>query len=314
MPEGLDAPEVEDIDPRELEGADALVRAMARSGGFTARELGVAVDILEEAVRSEAALFLSFPADLVATGTRGVLRALVQEGLADVLVTTCGTLDHDIARCHRPYYQGAFHMNDADLHRRGVNRLGNVLVPNESYGVVLEELLQPFLGGLWEEGTRGLTTRDLTRRLGKALCDESSILWWAAEREVPVFIPGPTDGAVGYQLWAFWQEHRDFALDLFGDEAALMDAVYDAEGAAGLLIGGGISKHHVLWWNQFRGGLDRAVYLTTATEYDGSLSGARPREAVSWGKIREEARSAAVIGDATVTLPLIAAALLERLR
>lgn len=313
MSSDLDAEEVVDIDPARLPGADAIVRAMSRSGGFTAREVGVAVDILEEAVRREAALFLSFPADIVATGTRGVLKALVKEGIADVIVTTCGTLDHDIARCSAPYHRGAFHMDDADLHRRGVNRLGNILVPNASYGILLEEKVQPLLRGLWEEGVRGITTADMAWRLGKELCDESSILWWAAERKVPVFIPGITDGAVGYQLWSFWQEHREFAIDLLEDERRLMDAVCDAERTAGLLVGGGISKHHVLWWNQFRGGLDQAVYLTTATEYDGSLSGARPREAVSWGKIREDAQTAVVMGDATVTLPLIVAALLERL-
>ena len=55
------------------------------------------------------------------------------------------------------------------------------------------------------------------------------------------------------------------------------------------MVGGGISKHHVIWWNQYRGGLDSAVYITTAPEHDGSLSGARLREAISWGKMRPEA-------------------------
>lgn len=38
-----------------------------------------------------------------------------------------------------------------------------------------------------------------------------------------------------------------------------------------------------------RNGADYAVYLNTACEYDGSDSGARPDEAVSWGKIRANA-------------------------
>ncbi|MEM3602189.1 MAG: deoxyhypusine synthase family protein, partial [Candidatus Bathyarchaeia archaeon] len=67
------------------------------------------------------------------------------------------------------------------------------------------------------------------------------------------------------------------------------------------------------WWNLFKDGLDYAVYITTAVEYDGSLSGARPREAVSWGKIREKAKTAVIEADATIALPMIFAALLERL-
>ena len=75
------------------------------------------------------------------------------------------------------------------------------------------------------------------------------------------------------------------------------------------MIGGGISKHHTIWWNMFKDGLDYAVGITTAVEYDGSLSGARLKEAVSWGKIKEKARYITVEGDATVLLPLLVATL-----
>ncbi|MEM1592585.1 MAG: deoxyhypusine synthase family protein, partial [Candidatus Bathyarchaeia archaeon] len=51
----------------------------------------------------------------------------------------------------------------------------------------------------------------------------------------------------------------------------------------------------------------------TAAEYDGSLSGARPREAISWGKINEKAKTITIEADATVVLPLMIAALIDRL-
>ena len=62
--------------------------------------------------------------------------------------------------------------------------------------------------------------------------------------------------------------------------------------------------------NQFRDGLDYAVYITTAVEWDGSLSGARVREAVSWGKVKEDARHVTVEGDATLILPLMISTLI----
>jgi deoxyhypusine synthase len=78
------------------------------------------------------------------------------------------------------------------------------------------------------------------------------------------------------------------------------------------MIGGGISKHHTLWWNQFKGGLDYAVYLTTSPEWDGSLSGALVEEAVSWGKITAKASRVTIHGEATTLLPFIYAALHEK--
>jgi len=80
-----------------------------------------------------------------------------------------------------------------------------------------------------------------------------------------------------------------------------------------LIIGGGISKHHTIWWNQFREGLDYSVYITTAFEYDGSLSGARVREAISWGKVKEDARFVTIESDATLVLPFMIATLKKRL-
>jgi deoxyhypusine synthase len=127
-------------------------------------------------------------------------------------------------------------------------------------------------------------------------------------------VPGITDGAVGSQLWLFWQSHKAFAVDLFEDEQKLSDLVFEAKRTGAIMLGGGISKHHTIWWNQFRDGLDAALYLTTAVEWDGSLSGARTREAVSWGKLKPSGRHQTVEGDVTHLFPFMVGAALERLR
>jgi deoxyhypusine synthase len=120
-----------------------------------------------------------------------------------------------------------------------------------------------------------------------------------------------TDGAVGYQTWLFSQDHN-LKLDVLKDSGMLNDIVFDAKRSGALLIGGGISKHHTLWWNQFKDGLDYAVYISTADEWDGSLSGARPREAVSWGKINEKAAKIMIEGDASLILPIMVSAVIDR--
>ncbi|NIA11196.1 MAG: deoxyhypusine synthase [Nitrospiraceae bacterium] len=291
--------------------ADEIVRQMYDSGGFTAKKVGEGLDILESMVKDGYKISLSFPACIVATGTRGVIRELVKRGMVDVIMTTCGTLDHDMARNWKDYYHGSFLMDDIELHKKGVNRLGNVLVPNDSYGTIVEEKMQEMLGEMVEEKNEW-STREICGEIGKRL-GEGSILYWAWKNDVPVYIPGITDGAVGSQIWMFSQMHK-FKIDLLKDEKELADIFFSDEGKMGaLIIGGGISKHHLIWWSQFRGGLDSAVYITSAPEWDGSLSGARIREGISWGKLKEKAKHVTIEGDATVLLPLMTAALLERI-
>ena len=292
---------------------DELVSQMEKAWGFTAGKLAVGLRIMERMVEDKKCVkFLSFTGNLVATGTRGALKELVKRKLVDVVVTTCGTVDHDVARCWKNYYRGSFLMSDARLHGKEINRLGNVLVPNESYGMIIEEKMRPLLQSLWQKGIKEFSSGQLCREIGKSICNESSILYWAAENKIPVYVPGFTDGAVGYQTWLFSQDH-DFRLNPLKDSGDLNEIVFEAKKSGALLVGGGISKHHTLWWNQFKGGLDYAVYISTADEWDGSLSGARPREAVSWGKISEKAKKAMIEGDASLILPLMVSALITRI-
>ena len=284
----------------------ALVDAMGRSGGFQARNLYEVADALSSmSTRKGCVKFLSFPAAVMATGLRGVLIDMVKEGLVDVVVTTCGTLDHDIARTFGDYYEGGFEMDDARLKRAGYHRLGNVLVPLDDYGPLIERVMQPLLADLYGKGTRSVTTERLSAEIGRSLGSPRSLLHWAQKMGVPVFVPGITDGAVGSQLWLFAESHRDFGVDLIGDERRLSDITSEAKETGALVLGGGISKHHTIWWNLFRGGLDWACYITTAQEFDGSLSGAKVQEAVSWGKVKVGARQASLYAEVTGVLPFI---------
>jgi len=304
---------IEDYTPLEGMSIDELVLQMEKAWGFTAGKLALGVRILENMIKEvDCVKFLSFTGNLVATGTRGALKELVKRKLVDVIITTCGALDHDVARSWKNYYRGSFLMNDAKLRESEINRLGNVLVPNESYGVVIEEKMQRLLQSLWKEGDKEITTRQLCREMGRRICNESSILYWATKNNIPVYVPGITDGAVGYQLWLFSQDH-DFKVNLLKDSGELNDIVFTAKKTGALIVGGGISKHHTLWWNQFREGLNYAVYISTAVEWDGSLSGARPREAVSWGKINAKANRVMIEGDASLTLPIMVSSLITRL-
>ncbi len=305
---------VKDFAIKEKITMNSLSKQMLASGGFTSKKLGLSIEILEKMIKEKDCLnFLSFPADIISTGTRGVIKDMIKRKYFDVIVTTCGTLDHDIARSYKKYYHGDFMMDDKQLHKRNIHRLGNVLVPVESYGIILEKKVTEFLEEIYSEGKRELATYELIWGFGKRIKNKNSILHWCWKNKIPVIVPGITDGSVGYQIWQFAQDHK-LKIDILKDETLMSDLVWNAKRAGALIIGGGISKHHVIWWNQFRKGLDYAVYISTAAEWDGSLSGARPREAISWGKIKETAKSVFIEEDATIALPIIFSALIDRIK
>jgi len=287
-----------------LTAAD-LVAQMGDAGGFTAKHLADGARIVKEMLSdSESTNFLSFPACIVSTGMRGILAEIIPQ--FDAVITTTGTLDHDLARAWgQGYFSGSFEMDDAELHRKGVYRLGNILIPADNYGGVLERGMMPILKELYAE-KQSWGGRELIHEFGLRVKDEGSILHQAAKHNVPVFTPGFFDGAFGANVFTFANGTKN-TIDLIKDEVELSNLVFDSKKSGALMVGGGISKHHVIWWNQYKGGLDYAVYVTTASQYDGSLSGARLTEAVSWGKVKEKAHYVTVDGDATVLLPLMLA-------
>lgn len=281
-----------------------LMESFRDIGGFTAAKVRNGYDILKKMFSEENTTFLSFPADIISTGTRGIINDLVKKKLVDVIITTNGMLDHDIARTYTDYYSGSFDFSDRELRKVGINRLGNVFIPDESYGIIIEEKVGSIIEDLYSI-KKEWSAVDFIKEAGLRINNKDSILYNAAKNDIPVFVPGITDGSFGSQLWSFYERNRDFKINLLADEHMLSDIIFEAKKTGALMVGGGISKHHTIWWNQFRGGLDYAVYVTTAQEYDGSLSGAKLEEAISWKKIKEDAEFTNIYGDATVILPLL---------
>ena len=307
---------VKDIQVKKGTSTNKLIKELYESGGFTAKKVAIGVDILEKIIKDKDCLkILSFPACICATGTRGIIKELLKNKYFDVVITTAGTLDHDLARLWKNYYHGHFMADDKKLYKQGINRLGNIFIPNESYGIILEKKMQPILEKLYSMKQKW-STKEIVWEFGRQIEKEKnckdSIIYWAWKNKIPIFIPGITDGAFGSQIWMYYQEHRDFTIDILKDEQDLSDIIFNSKKSGALIVGGGISKHHVIWWSQFSNGLDYAVYITTAVEYDGSLSGAKTHEAISWGKIKEKADNVTINGDATVLLPLMINALYDR--
>ena len=303
---------VKDIQINSSMSIEKIFEELSQSGGFESVNLSEGLGILTEMISDKQCLrFVSFVGAVVSTGLRGIIKDMIKNKWFDVAITTCGALDHDIARHFSHYNEGSFTMDDNELANQNIHRLGNVLVPMDSYGPLIEEKMQLFLEEEYQKGTREMSTAEICKMIGNHL-GEDSFLFWANKNDIDVVVPGIMDGAVGSQIWLFTQKHSDFRLNLTEDANLLSGLIFKAEKSGAFMIGGGISKHHTLWWNQYREGLDYAFYITTAQEFDGSLSGALVREAISWGKVTKEAKQTTLHAEVTTILPFIYAALISK--
>ena len=304
---------LKDIQINSDMSVEEIFAQISESGGFESINLSQGLDILTNMISDKSCLrFISFVGAVVSTGLRGVIKDMIKNNWFDVVITTCGALDHDIAKHFSHYNKGSFTIDDVQLVDQNIHRLGNILIPMDNYGPLIESKIQEFLEEEYQKGTREMTTFQICRMIGQHL-GEDSFLYWAYKNNIDVIVPGIVDGAVGSQLWMFAQKHRDFKLDLLGDADLIAGLIFKATKSGAFMIGGGISKHHTLWWNQYREGLDYAFYITTAQEFDGSLSGALVREAISWGKVTQHANQTTLHAEATTILPFVYAALLSRL-
>jgi len=304
--------EIKDLKLKDLQNYKGIINVFRKVYGFTAESLVRGAEILREMVFKADLRFLSFTANLVATGLRGLLADLIREGYFNVIITTGGTIDHDLARSFGgKYYEGHFEYDDTMLKELEIHRLGNILIPFENYGLLMEKIVSENINKIIEKNKRKeFAGYEVLWEFGSLISDENSILRAAYERKVPIIVPGIVDGAFGTQLFINSQ-FTGLRINLFEDMRLVKDLVFSSKLSGALIVGGGISKHHTIWWNQFKGGLDYAVYVTTAQEYDGSLSGARPREAISWGKVKPSGKHTTIIGDASIILPILASALLD---
>jgi deoxyhypusine synthase len=277
---------------------------MCKSGGFESVNLIDGITILQKMIAErQCTKFLSFVGAIISTGVRGIIKDMIKKNMFNCIITTCGAVDHDLARSFVKYYAGNFNIDDYYLKKNNIHRLGNVFIPVENYGPLIESKIQEYIHEFYKD-TKEFANYELLDYIGSKL-EESSFLYWAHKNKIPVIVPGIVDGAVGNQIWLFYQNHKDMIFNILKDQTKVSDIIFEAKKTGALMLGGGISKHHTLWWNQFRDGLDYAVYITTANEWDGSLSGAEVKEAISWNKVKSEAKQVTIHGEITTLLPFI---------
>ncbi len=308
IPDPVGLPEVHGYDFNKGVNYDKLLDSYLTTG-FQATHLAKAINMIKRMRQEKCTIYLGYTSNMVTSGLRNVFRFLVEHKMVDIVVTTAGGIEEDIIKCIKPFFIGEFAMDGKELREKGINRAGNILIPNSRY-CAFEDFFIPLIKTMAEEQKKTgkvFSPSDLIWRLGKAINNKESIYYWAYKNNIPVFCPALTDGSMGDMLYFHSYENPDFKLDDIQDIRKLHDITITAKKTGLIILGGGVVKHHILNSNMMRNGADYAVYINTGQEYDGSDSGARPDEAVSWGKILPGAQSIKVFGDATILFPLVVA-------
>ncbi|XP_051905378.1 deoxyhypusine synthase isoform X1 [Hippocampus zosterae] len=324
LPEDL--PKIRGYDFNQGVDLQAVLKSYLTTG-FQASSLGLAIQEVNNMIekrlevveadnesgdkpsRPGCTIFLGYTSNLISSGVRESIRYLVEHKMVDVVVTTAGGIEEDLIKCLANTYLGDFSLSGKELRLRGINRIGNLLVPNDNY-CKFEDWLMPILDQmLLEQNTEGTrwTPSKMIHRLGKEINNTDSVYYWAYKNNIPVFSPALTDGSLGDMLYFHSFKKPGLVLDIVEDIRRLNSQAVHAKKTGMIILGGGLVKHHVANANLMRNGADYCVYVNTGQEFDGSDAGARPDEAVSWGKIRTDAKPVKVYADASLVFPLIVA-------
>ncbi|PWY72684.1 deoxyhypusine synthase [Aspergillus eucalypticola CBS 122712] len=336
VPEGTQ--QVSGVDFDRFQGRDITVAEMVdnmKYTGFQGSAVAEAARIVNEmqAYRhpetgEKTTIFLGYTSNLISSGLRDTIRYLVRNRHVSAIVTTAGGVEEDLIKCLAPTYMGSFTAPGAGLRAKGLNRIGNLIVPNSNY-CAFEDWLIPILDKMLEEQEaakkKALETGDeedelhwtpskIIERLGREINHEDSVLYWAARNNIPIFCPALTDGSLGDMLYfhTYRSSPQRLRVDIVDDVRRINTMAVRAARAGMIILGGGVIKHHIANACLMRNGAEHAVYINTGQEFDGSDAGARPDEAVSWGKIKADAKAVKVYAEATVVFPLIVAASFAR--
>ena len=290
-----------------------------RDISFQARNLGLAFDIWQKALRDDSTIFMGLAGAMTPAGLRKLVVYLIENRLIDVLVTTGANVFHDIHETlGRKHYKCHPQTDDKYLRRFYLDRIYDVLGNEEEYSIA-DRIIADFAGSL---PPRPYTTREWFYRFGRHLAGmqkEEGIVTAAAKHGVAIYAPAIGDSSYGIAMASGINKRSpEFLFHPVKDvrETGLISATSPCTGI--VFIGGGTPKNFTQqtmvtaeYMGMKREGHKYCVQITTDAPHWGGLSGCTFEESQSWGKIHFEADKTAVYCDATIALTLLASGLAE---
>ncbi len=279
--------------------------------GFSGKELAKARDVMKAMLEDKDCIkFATLAGALIPGGLKKVIYSLIENDLVDGLIVTGSILTHDLIEAFgEAHFHAPLKVPDYELQKQELNRIYNVVVPTKGYRD-LEDGLQAIFPKLPQET---MSAARFLHELGKQM-PVNCLVKIAAEKNIPIFCPSLPDSILGFQIWMFSNLHK-LKVNPSLDQQDLLDFTWksddDQTRVGALIVAGGVPKHFLALAAQIAGkSLNYAVQITMDRPEHGGVSGASISEAVSWGKVDEKAKTANVIADATIALPLLIASLL----
>ncbi len=301
---------VNHIKIKKLMSVNELVKEMGLAGVLGAGRVGKAADICEAMIKDkDCKVFLGIAGPLVPGGMREIIIGMIENKWVDVVVTTGATLTHDLGEAlgYR-HYQGSADADDAELHKKGFDRIYESYMPNKIY-----EGMEDFIAENFDKLKNKKSIREFLWELGR-LTPKKSILKSCFENKIPVFCPAISDSGIGLMVWGQLAKGKSIATSAFGDLKEIIDIAWTTKKAGVIYFGGGVPKNYIQQAMQFAKSASYGVQITMDRPEPGGSSGAELKEGISWGKLNPKAKFVDLICDATIAMPIIYSALKERIK
>ncbi|MCO5045750.1 MAG: deoxyhypusine synthase family protein [Kiritimatiellae bacterium] len=319
------------LDPEKTETVEDVVAALGRCS-FQGRSLAHALDAWEAMARDRRCLrVMSLAGAMVPAGMGLLVVRLIERGLLDVLICTGATLSHDlcntVARDEQAHYLGDEKADDLALREQSINRIYDTYLPERGFDTAedaLAALLPKVHFAKNVPGRRTVSTQSFFAQIGRHLPGRS-ILTAAARHNVAIFVPGISDSELALTLVTHNRTHADkIEFDTLVDVEHFAELIVSKPKSGLVSIGGGVPRNwaqQIYPYLHLRGnvkdvdveGYRYGVRITTDRPEFGGLSGCTISESKSWGKYTNRSIDASVICDATIALPILTAALFQRL-
>ncbi len=281
------------------------------NNGIQSTHLYKAIKIINKALKDrkemgkDFGLLMGISTSVLACGVRNMITFICRHKLVDIIVTTGGGVKHDVLKC-----LSAYKISDTSKieTKDKFSKEGNIII-TESNDKLFDEFMNEIFDEMVEKEEKdkiSWTPSKIIDLIGSRIKNEKSFIFWAHKNKIPVYCPAILDGRIGDVIYQrFKDSKKNPKIDVVEDIHSINSKAVNLKKSAGLVLGGGIVKHHVFNANLMRNGSNYTVIINTGMEYDASDSGAKPTEALSWGKIRLDGEYSKISGEVSLIFPML---------
>ncbi len=325
---------VQTLNLEEIHTISDLLRAFNQTS-FQSRNLAQCVEVFLDMLNDldRPTIFLGLAGAMVPAGMKGVISTMVRKNLIDILVSTGANMYHDLVEAlGARHYIGSPKVDDIELKKAGIDRIYDTFAEESKFRTV-DNMIESLANELAEQNSSSASSRFFLHKLGEFIDKKGSledkkdsIVWNCWKNELPIFVPALNDSSIGLALTQHFIKYIEaqknpIMIDEIRDNYEIFQTKKTAKKTGVIYVGGGVPKNYIQQTAYLQdlfgipdAGHDYGFQITTDAPHWGGLSGCTFKEGLSWGKEKAEGKYVTCYCDATIALPLIVKATLERIK